>query len=180
LEESVAILEARVANEIYSPRLAHEKGLDTCAPHFLGGSIAGEEAWLVYRHIGKGVFFDDYLIARESFETKFSLDSVLDSIAEQFARLHGKKGETGRRHGDLNTGNVFIQIEEDEQTQPKILIIDWELCDHQLPEVELTKSARHQDIFSLAGQKRNLSNAARLEREGFLRLKRKYDTIVGF
>jgi len=60
----------------------------------------------------------------------------------------------------------------------EISIIDWELCDYNKGKYVIEDSKRYQELFTLAGENRNLYSAARLKKEDFLILKKIYNNYL--
>ncbi len=186
-EEASQSLVRRVRNEIYTPRKIAERGVGTGAELFRGAILDGEEAWLIYESLeGKGVFLDDYIAALRGLKDENIKMSILGkALATYFSKLHGKKREEGWLHRDANTGNVFLRKRlEGEDPSPMIeiedvLFIDWELSDHSEGPRVLERKERLQDIYTLAGETRNINNAGKLAKPEFLSLRDQYLSLIG-
>ncbi len=178
-------LHQRVKNEIYSARRAFNRGVGTNAPYFLGGLLGRRDAWLIYKYLGEGIFMDNYLYTRDSFSHRISIEDVLRALAFQLARLHGKSSERGILHGDINTGNVFLGLEELE-LPPRcrgegcdILFTDWELFGPNQPARYLSKKERMAELHGLVSEERNLYNLARLTKDEFWCVMEVYNKVTG-
>ena len=110
-QEAQGLLRRRIANNIYSPRIYSELGINTDAQNFICGLVDSSIAFLAYKQFDKGIFFDDYLANMDKFSKDIPLEKVLDCIAKSALKLHGKRGEKGILHNDLNTGNIFLSTE---------------------------------------------------------------------
>jgi len=181
-QEAQGLLRRRIANNIYSPRIYSELEINTDAQNFICGLVDSSIAFLAYKQFDKGVFFDDYLANMDKFSKDIPLEKVLDCIAKSVLKLHGKRGEKGILHNDLNTGNIFLSTENKTNSLKnnglEISIIDWELCDYNKGKYVIEDSKRYQELFTLAGENRNLYSAARLKKEDFLILKKIYNNYL--
>lgn len=177
------LLARRVRNRIYTARHAYDRGIMTSSPLFKGGVLREEDAWLAYAHAPAGVFMDDFLYARSTFADRFSLDDALEQVAVAMAALHGRAGEPGLLHRDLNTGNVLLLSDRRDRHIPSgcgVMLIDWEMSDYWIEPRVLSRKERCEDIYRLAGSSRNLHNKARLSKEEYVVLQERYDELAGF
>jgi serine/threonine protein kinase len=168
-EVATQLLERRVNNEINSARNAMKRGINSNADLFNGAVIQRDVAWMLYDHLGEGVFLFELLKSRDTLKDRFSLDLILGELAGEFLKLHGKNGQGGYLHGDLNLGNIFLGYDGQ---RPKL--IDWEMCDESLGAKKIPYAERIRDLFKLRATDRNAHYGVRLEEGDFRKLKKAY------